>query len=748
MVNGEHKVAMQWASPTTKQPTVSDQSLSKTPRSKSGRSRRKNTRSFLFPSLNMRVYDIHTSKTVSPYYKGLTDQSLAIVDTNTIPHCHARHAPIPTHLLSSPYYKGLTDYSKVIDPWTPGPHHIPANNSFSYSSSPYYRGLLTDYSLVLHAPPVEPPPAIKTLQVIMDKLSAQNTSSSPPKIINADFTLNDYLVIEDHDGFLFQQLQPVRDTSPLQEIAHQTTLDQEKPLREKASKANEVGSVLEEEAEKMVLEEMEWMTKDPNKNVQMVIEEKPLREIVFEQTSDKVEGVLDETILEEMKLMSGADVIEEKPLRERVSETSDEVAMDVWKVEELKEHEKEKALFVSEPTVVASGSQCKEGGNAYEYTWATKYQPTTLEEFICNKDKALQLKAMVKEGCGCSHFIFEGPPCVGKRSMIRAMLREVFGADKVQVIEECRNFDLKGEMVDKLQVRMKKSLHHVEMNLSETKGYEKHVIVDLFKETYGQVINNSQPCCPENCKAIILYEAEKLSIESLLYIKWLLEKYKGCNKVFFCCSDESKLQPVKPLCITVRLSSPSSQELVEILEYIGKEEGIKLSRDLVHKIILRSKNNLRQAIRSLEASCRNKDALKDDDLILTGWEEDILNIAQEIIQEQSPRQLYVIRGKLQSLMIHDVPPDFIYKFLVTELTNRVDEPLRAGVAQLDKEFNRAGEIKFESMKQLGHARKQAESENNDSTIKNELTYSKVEEFIAKFMSWYKYKKHVKHIGGA
>jgi len=55
-------------------------------------------------------------------------------------------------------------------------------------------------------------------------------------------------------------------------------------------------------------------------------------------------------------------------------------------------------------------------------------------------------------------------------------------------------------MVDSVQVRVKKSLHHVEVNLSETNGYEKHVIVDLFKETYGQVIDNSQPCCPENCK--------------------------------------------------------------------------------------------------------------------------------------------------------------------------------------------------------------------------------------------------------
>jgi hypothetical protein len=36
------------------------------------------------------------------------------------------------------------------------------------------------------------------------------------------------------------------------------------------------------------------------------------------------------------------------------------------------------------------------------------------------------------------------------------------------------------------------------------------------------------------------------------------------------------------------------------------------------------------------AYCRN--ALNEDEFILTGWEDDILNIAKNIIREQSPRQ--------------------------------------------------------------------------------------------------------------
>lgn len=47
----------------------------------------------------------------------------------------------------------------------------------------------------------------------------------------------------------------------------------------------------------------------------------------------------------------------------------------------------------------------------------------------CECPNLLQAKS---ESCG--HFIFEGQPGVGKRTMIWASLREAFGEDRVQVI--------------------------------------------------------------------------------------------------------------------------------------------------------------------------------------------------------------------------------------------------------------------------------------------------------------------------
>ncbi|XLS81148.1 hypothetical protein HN51_046979, partial [Arachis hypogaea] len=182
---------------------------------------------------------------------------------------------------------------------------------------------------------------------------------------------------------------------------------------------------------------------------------------------------------------------EEKPLRERVTVTPDDDDLqDTRTNEDIYHHHQEITSLQEDP-------------NAYQYEWATKHQPQTLEEFICNSDKALQLQALVREGCGCNHFIFEGPPNVGKRSMIRAMLRDLFGPQRLQ-----------GEMVDKLQVQIKKSLHHVEINVSETKGYEKHVIVDLFNGTYAKTINNSLPCSPDNCQAVIRVVCERMRIVS------------------------------------------------------------------------------------------------------------------------------------------------------------------------------------------------------------------------------------------
>ncbi|KAF8380707.1 hypothetical protein HHK36_028197 [Tetracentron sinense] len=385
-----------------------------------------------------------------------------------------------------------------------------------------------------------------------------------------------------------------------------------------------------------------------------------------------------------------------------------------------------------------------------EFFWSDRYRPKALKDFICNRDKADHLHDMLGMGRECSHYIFEGPAGVGKRTMVWALLREVFGPDISKTREGIKVFELKGESVGHINVNVKESSQHVEVNLSELRGYEKHVIVALIKQTNSIVLNKAmQSCNHTNCRAIILYEADKLSTDAQLYIRWLLERYRGCNKVFFCCSDASKLQPIKSLCTIIQLLPPSNKEIVEVLEFIAKEEGIELPHKLAVRIAENSKHNLRQAIRSFEASWQLNYPLKEDQVIMTGWEEDIANIAKNIIEEQSPRQLYTIRGKLQKLIEHNVCPVFIFSTLVAELKKNLDNQFHSKIDALYQEYNRDNVGIFDGEKSsalLFNPQEEMVKRNNDPTRKNVQHFMKIEEFTAKFMSFYK-SSVMKNVGG-
>ncbi|XP_062099839.1 replication factor C subunit 3-like [Humulus lupulus] len=419
---------------------------------------------------------------------------------------------------------------------------------------------------------------------------------------------------------------------------------------------------------------------------------------------------------------------EKKPLRESFQGPAHDHDHD------LHDHQAEPPLSTEhhEPTVVRRPSDESEVLPGQRiFVWADKYRPKALEDFICNRNKAIELQLLARTG-ECGHFIFQGPAGVGKRTMIWAMLREAFGPDSIQASEEFKVFNLQGEEVGSIEVLVKNSPRLLEVNISDIKGYEKHVIYELIKENISQSIsynNTSLPCKPpDNCRAIIFYGVEKLSSDAILYIKWLLERYNACNKIFFCCSDLSKLQAIKNLCTVVQLLPPSRTEIIKVLKLIAEKEGIDVPQKLAEKITDASKKNLRQAIRSFEATWLKHYPFTEDQEVLNGWEDDIANIAKNMIEEQGPKLLYIIRGKLQNLVEHDVSPDLIFQSLVEEVKKHLDnETLKRRVHNLYVEYSKTDESIFESDKALAHPRKST----------NAQQFMRIEEFIAKFMSCYK-----------
>eukprot|EP00258_Populus_trichocarpa_P037012 XP_024453031.1 replication factor C subunit 3 isoform X3 [Populus trichocarpa] len=351
---------------------------------------------------------------------------------------------------------------------------------------------------------------------------------------------------------------------------------------------------------------------------------------------------------------------------------------------------------------VAKGERPEVG---HTFSWAEKYQPKALKDFICHREKAESIRSTVCRG-HYNHCIFEGPPGVGKRTMALAMLRECAGMDITETKEEIREFDLL-----------------IQIDLSEIRWHATEVILDLLQETYI------------NGQAIIVNEAERLSKDAQLRIKSFLQTYRGHCKVIFCCYDISRLHDLSPLCMVIPLLPPSDEQIVEVLHFIAKKQDIELPDQLANNIAEKSKRCLQQAIRSFEATWHSNYPFKEEQLVLTGWEKEIADIATSIIEEQSSKRLFLFRQKLQILLQHNLCPQFVFFTLVEELKRHLDDRIQMQIGVFTQTYN------DDQNEDLCIERKKMR--NQEELFCGQMRtrvagFVRIEEFVAKFMSFYKY----------
>ncbi|KAH9316251.1 hypothetical protein KI387_024878, partial [Taxus chinensis] len=154
-----------------------------------------------------------------------------------------------------------------------------------------------------------------------------------------------------------------------------------------------------------------------------------------------------------------------------------------------------------------------------------------------------------------------------------------------------------GEVVTQIVVPVIVTSNHTEINLSSLKGFERNVIDVLVREERKSMSSESDV----DYKVVVVCEADKLSSDTQNYICWLMERHQESCKLIFCCSNVSKLEPISSLCKVINVQPPTNEEITQVLMHIANKEGIHLTRSFAKRIADSSDDNLRQAIRSLEA---------------------------------------------------------------------------------------------------------------------------------------------------
>jgi replication factor C subunit 3/5 len=131
----------------------------------------------------------------------------------------------------------------------------------------------------------------------------------------------------------------------------------------------------------------------------------------------------------------------------------------------------------------------------------------------------------------------------------------------------------------------------------------------------------------------------------------------------------------------VRVPAPSELEVCDLLASVAEKEAVQLPPEFAAKVAAASDRNMRRALLSLEACKVACYPFKPDQVIQnTDWELYIAQIAREIMSDQSPKTLFIVRGRLYELLINAISPELILKKLAAELQSKLDAELKYEVS--------------------------------------------------------------------
>ncbi|KAK3285718.1 Replication factor C (RF-C) subunit [Cymbomonas tetramitiformis] len=310
--------------------------------------------------------------------------------------------------------------------------------------------------------------------------------------------------------------------------------------------------------------------------------------------------------------------------------------------------------------------------------WVDKHRPKNLDNLICHKEVGANLKSLVASG-DCPHLLFYGPSGCGKKTLVLAMLREMFGPGVEKLKAETKEWKIeRPEISTKIEVELTtlSSNYHVELNPSDAGTKDRYVVQELIKD-----MAKSRPldmAGQKSFRVLLLNEVDQLSKEAQHSLRRTMEKYaSACRLVMVCNSVSKVIEAVRSRCVTVRVPAPAEAEICDVLQYVSKKECITLPPEFAARIASSTDRNLRCALLSLEACKVQQYPFKSDQPIqLTDWEVYITEIASDIIAEQSPKRLYQVRGKFYELLINCIPPELILKKLLFELMKKIDSELK------------------------------------------------------------------------
>ena len=199
-----------------------------------------------------------------------------------------------------------------------------------------------------------------------------------------------------------------------------------------------------------------------------------------------------------------------------------------------------------------------------------KYRPSKIENILEQHTIVNALKKTIKNK-NIPHLLFYGSSGVGKTSIALALVKNLFNNENYS---------------DRI----------LELNASDERGIQ---IVREKIKNFAKFSINDDGCA--KFKVIILDEADSMTLETQLALRYIIEQYSKFTRFIIICNYINKIiEPIRSRCALYRFKPIKKKGILTILKKISTKENIKISNTELLAIYKSTDGDLRYTINLLE----------------------------------------------------------------------------------------------------------------------------------------------------